>query len=260
MSMIGLTILWGVAFASLFALHTSSRYPVIQIIYVSVVVVQLSFLILVTMKRNASPIVLKRWLKFYIFLMVLLTAYMWIPALLNGDGRWSGPDHVRYYEKKYDAEVANALGAASVMIFLLQIIIGIAMSGFIKLFTKFRFNKFDERVNSVVAYVLFCPSPLKGFPGRFVYSLKGSKDLGDDMAFIRQEQGDYHFKRGCFRGPKEELVISKEEGMDEGVYACKVVGSDQGDYQVMALYEEKPGQWRLFELEEIEELKPVEAE
>ncbi|WZY00382.1 hypothetical protein NSQ26_14020 [Bacillus sp. FSL W7-1360] len=255
-SLISVIATWTIVVSSLCALQVASAYPLIQMIFLGILSIQLICLVLVVMRRNAPVASLKAVFKLYVFLMLFWLALSWGPPLINGDGfwRWNSPNHVRWYEKQYGVEVADAIVGPFTVIMVLSIVFGVLIWGFVKLFTKWRF---EDIYSEVSGYVLFYPSDFryKGIKGSFAYSIKGETDFPDNIMLVDGKQGVYHFNRILFRGSEEELIFFKEEGMKEGFFLCEVVGSDKKSEKVIALYQEKKGNWRPFEIEEVIETK-----
>ncbi|WZY01320.1 hypothetical protein NSQ26_04600 [Bacillus sp. FSL W7-1360] len=256
LAILGLACIWTVITAALFFIQLIDGAILLKWIYIALLTIQIGFFIAILIKNKSSLSVLKKILGLYMLTMCLSFSYVVWPAIRNGDylWRWNGPDHVRWYEKKYGLEVADAITVLVPSAFVLAVFVGSFIWAVINMAKKMSFVGNDS---FGADYVIFSPLKYKvrGMQGVFTYSSARNNHVPDQMSFFKQEGEKYFFKRSFFRGSTEELIFLKEEGMGEGIYSCEVKGSDKEPRHVMALYEEKPGQWRPFEFDEIEEVK-----
>ncbi|WZY00213.1 hypothetical protein NSQ26_13130 [Bacillus sp. FSL W7-1360] len=251
----GLVVVFTTATTSLFALQMSVGYWLVQVIYTAVTLIQLLCLVLVVTNVIPSLTLTKKRMIFYLYagFTVLYFAVTTIPPMLNGDGRWSRnkPGHVGWYKKTFGEEIADMLMGPLTAVLVVGLTTGVVMWIFFYVRDRYYFeNVFPH---TPVSGYLFYLRDLWGYKGGWGYRKIGSRDLPDFVAFIREENGRRYFKKeGTTSRLEEELIISKEEGMEEGVFSCKVIGKACEPRQVMVLREESLGKWRPYEFEQIE--------
>ncbi|MED4083207.1 hypothetical protein P4637_20720 [Halalkalibacterium halodurans] len=249
----GIILLWTVLTASLYALQSSAEYPLIQILYGIIVIFQLVSLLLVGTKWITSPTLRKKIFRLYLGFTVLFFAFNTIPPLLNGDGRWSGPDHVGWYEKQFGLELGEVLRAAFLADMMIAILVAIIMWMITRVVRRFKFNDINSKASDVLGY-LFYMQGRWGYSGVWGYLEKGVRDFPDAVTFLDEKEGVFHFKKkGTTTRKEEELILSKNNSLGNGIFSCEFIGDERRIEKVMVLYEERHGRWRPYEFEEQEE-------
>ncbi|MDY7224607.1 hypothetical protein [Halalkalibacterium halodurans] len=176
-----LNILCTVGSASVYAFQTTVGYPIVRMIYSVMMIAQLIVLVLVMTKWITAAAKRKKIFLLYLGTLGLFFGITTVPPLLNGDGRWSGPDHVGWYEKNFGVEVAEMLMGPLSAILMCGMAIGAFMWGSIYIRGKYNFDRVP--VKAPVSGYLF-QIRRWGHDGGWGYIEKDSNDFPDSVVLL----------------------------------------------------------------------------